>query len=102
MSGSRFRRTTLSAVMLSVGLLAASEVSAAAPRVTRQEPSASPWTSPLEGFFQGVHAKHGTHPPGQKPGSKPPGSQTSGSTPEGSGLCPFGNPNRPGNSPGGN
>lgn len=102
MSGSRFRRTTLCAVMmLSVGVLAASEASAAASRFTRREPSVSPWTRSLEGYFQGVHAKNGTHPPGQNPGSKPAGNDTSNSNPEGSGLCPFGKPNRTGKPPGG-
>jgi hypothetical protein len=96
MSGRPIRRTTLCAVMLSAGLLAASEASAAAPRVTRQEPMASPWTRPVEGFFQSVHAKNG-NPPGQHP----PGQKPQGSSREGSGLCPFGNPNRPGNSSGG-
>lgn len=90
-------RTTLCAVMLSAGLLAASQASAAAPRVSRQEPSASHWTRPVEGFFQGVHAKN-NYPPGQHP----PGQKPQGSSREGSGLCPFGNPNRPGNSGGGN
>lgn len=101
MSGSRFRRTTLCAVMLSVGVLAASEASAAASRFTRRESSVSPWTRPLKGYFQGVHAKNGTHPPGQNPGSKPAGNDTSNSNPEGSGLCPFGKPNRTGKPPGG-
>lgn len=98
MSVRRFRRTTLCAVMLSAGLLAASEASAAAPRVTRQEPSASTWTRPLEGFFQGSHAKYGNHHP---PGQHPPGQTPQGNSREGSGLCPFGTPNRPGNSSGG-
>lgn len=102
MSGSGFRRTPLCAVLLSAGLLAASEASAAALRVSRQEPLAfSSWSRPVEGFFQGFHAKNGTHPPGQNPGTKPAGNHSSNSNPEGSGLCPFGKPNRTGKPPGG-